>query len=98
MKQVHNRSVRLILIGVMVLGCAVSAQTPQPFPRPNSQKPAQPPPTTTAAPPAPAPSTTAPKAPAPQAPVRAANDGEPTEAVLGAPIYPSAVYLTSYDA
>ena len=25
-------------------------------------------------------------------------DGAPTEAMLGAPIYPSAVYLTSYDA
>ncbi|MFM8533925.1 MAG: hypothetical protein ACKOEC_10145, partial [Acidimicrobiia bacterium] len=26
------------------------------------------------------------------------TDGSPTEAELGAPIYPSAVYLTSYDA
>ena len=71
-----------------------AAQTPQPFPRPGSQtqKPAQPPP-------APAPQTpTAPAPKAPQAPARAANDGAPTEAVLGAPLYPSAVYLTSYDA
>ena len=66
------------------------AQTPQPFPRPNTSKPAQPP-----APPAPttsAPSTQAPRTQAPQAP------GTPTEEILGAPIYPSAVYLTSYDA
>lgn len=68
-----------------------SAQTPQPFPRPNTQKPAQPPPATTA--PAPAP-TQAPKAPqAAQAP----GNG-PSEAELGAPVYPSAVYITSYDA
>jgi hypothetical protein len=30
--------------------------------------------------------------------VQAANDGSPTEAMLGAPIYPSAVFLRSYDA
>jgi hypothetical protein len=78
-----------------------SAQTPQPFPRPNSQKPAQPPPSTAKPvpppPPAPAPQSPAPQAPkAPQAP-QAPNAG-PTEAELGAPIYPSAVFLTSYDA
>jgi hypothetical protein len=72
----------------------LSAQTPQPFPRPSTpstQKPQTPP-----APSAPAPSapTAAPQAPAPQAP----QGGAPTEAVLGAPLYPSAVYLTSYDA
>ncbi|HTH25291.1 MAG TPA: hypothetical protein VL919_09290 [Vicinamibacterales bacterium] len=78
---------------------AAAAQTPQPFPRPNSQKPAQPPPTTTAKPPAPAPQSPAPQAPsAPQAPKAPQETGEPTEAMLGAPIYPSAVYLTSYDA
>lgn len=72
----------LWIVGVVFgLGLAVSAQTPQPFPRPNTpaQKPAQPP-------------------PAPQAPKPAVIDGEPTEAMLGAPLYPSAVYLTSYDA
>ena len=66
------------------------AQTPQPFPRPGGQKPAQPPATTAPAPSAP---TQAPKAPqAPRSP------GVPTEEQLGAPLYPSAVYLTSYDA
>jgi hypothetical protein len=69
------------------------------FPRPNSQKPAQPPPSTAKPVPPPAP---APQAPAPQAPqapkaAQAPNAG-PSEAELGAPIYPSAVYLTSYDA
>ena len=67
------------------------AQTPQPFPRPNTQKPAQPPPTQ------PAPTTTAP-APtqAPKAPQPPGNG--PSEAELGAPLYPSAVYIASYDA
>ncbi|HEX6163504.1 MAG TPA: hypothetical protein VFZ31_09070, partial [Vicinamibacterales bacterium] len=78
------------------------AQTPQPFPRPNTQKPAQPPTTPAkpqAPPPAPAPSTQAPRTQAPQAPgTQAPGAGAPTEEMLGAPIYPSAVYLTSYDA
>src|SRR5687767_11133706 len=74
------------LLAAIVMTASVSAQTPQPFPRPNTpaQKPAQP---------APVP----PTAPAtPSGPARPAS--EPTEAILGAPIYPSAVYLTSYDA
>jgi hypothetical protein len=89
----------------LFVATAAAAQTPQPFPRPNSQKPAQPPPATTPAkPPAPAPGpgTSAPSTPAPQAPKAPqspqAPDAGPTEAELGAPIYPSAVYLTSYDA
>ena len=41
-----------------------------------------------------------PPAPAkpPAAPAALRTDGAPTEAELGAPIYPSAVFLTSYDA
>jgi hypothetical protein len=75
----------------------VSAQTPQPFPRPGTQtqKPAQPAPTPAA------PGPTAPRAEAPRtdAPRTAAaqTDG-PSEEMLGAPVYPSAVFLTSYDA
>jgi hypothetical protein len=70
------------VLALTLLATSSLAQTPQPFPRP-TQKPAQPPPS-------------APQEPsAPQAP---RSDGAPTEAVLGAPIYPSAVYLTSYDA
>jgi hypothetical protein len=81
---------KICAVAMIALSLAVSAlaQTPQPFPRPNTpaQKPAQP-----------APSTSAPVAQvAPVAPARPAN--EPTEDMLGAPIYPSAVYLTSYDA
>ncbi|HEX6217176.1 MAG TPA: hypothetical protein VFZ38_20225 [Vicinamibacterales bacterium] len=68
------------------------AQTPQPFPRPNPTTPQKPP----QPPPAPTPAPEAPKAP--QVPTQSAKDGVPTEAILGAPIYPSAVYLTSYDA
>lgn len=77
---------------------AAWAQTPQPFPRPNNptQKPAQPAPAEKPAQPAPPP-TSPPQTPI--APTRSASSStEPTEAMLGAPIYPSAVYLTSYDA
>ena len=84
------------------MATAAVAQTPQPFPRPNTQKPAQPPPATTPAkPPAPTsptPQVPAPKASAPQAPSPQGTDVVPTEAALGAPIYPSSVFLTSYDA
>jgi len=84
------------------MATAAVAQTPQPFPRPNTQKPAQPPPATTPAkPPAPTsptPQAPAPKASAPQAPSPQGTDVVPTEAALGAPIYPSSVFLTSYDA
>ncbi|HUQ87662.1 MAG TPA: hypothetical protein VM096_08895 [Vicinamibacterales bacterium] len=98
---------RVLCVAMLTVATAnaAAAQTPQPFPRPNSQKPAQPPPTTTAKPPAPAPSPqapSAPQAPAPKAPTapqaRQAPSNEPTEEMLGAPIYPSAVYLASYDA
>jgi len=67
----------------LLLTTAAYAQTPQPFPRPGTTQ--QKP-----APPVPAPPAAA--------PIPARPDGEPNEAVVGAPIYPSAVYLTSYDA
>jgi len=69
-----------------VAATAALAQTPQPFPRP------APPP------PAPAPPTVQ---PAPQAPPAAAtpvDPSAPTEATLGVPIYPTAQFITSYDA
>jgi hypothetical protein len=81
-----------IIVALLAAPIAALAQTPQPFPRPGTpaqQKPPQ-------SPPAPAPATQAP-ASAPQ-PVAAAKGGAPTESELGAPVYPSAVYLTSYDA
>jgi len=83
----------------LFVATAAAAQTPQPFPRPNSQKPAQPPPSPAKPVPPPAPQAPATQAPVPQ-PAKApqAPQAEPTEAELGAPIYPSAVFLTSYDA
>ena len=69
------------------------AQTPQPFPRPATpaapRNPPSPPPPGAAAPSQPAKPVTQAAPPVAEA---------PTEAMLGAPIYPSAVYLTSYDA
>jgi hypothetical protein len=85
-------------MGIVVVAVStLSAQTPQPFPRPGTPAPSQPPRTT--APPAPAPAAPNPGAPtpAPQAP-KAPGSGVPTEATLGVPIFPSATYLTSYDA
>jgi hypothetical protein len=81
---------------MLFVASAAAAQTPQPFPRPNTpqQKPTQPPPA------APAPAAPAPTAPAqkPSAPQATKAPGAPTEAELGAPLYPGAVYLSSYDA
>jgi len=68
------------------------AQTPQPFPRPG----ASPPPVAPA--PTPQPAAPAPAAPAPPAPAAPVDPGAPTEAALGFPIYPSAQFITSYDA
>jgi hypothetical protein len=84
----------------LFFAAAASAQTPQPFPRPG-QKPSQPPPTAPSSPPpapAPAPATQQPPPASTAKPANASNEDVPTEAMLGAPIYPSAVYLTSYDA
>ena len=71
------------VLGVVVPGMA---QVPAPFPRPGQA--AAPRPET---PPVPAPQ------PPPPVPVTPAS-GEPTEITLGAPIYPSAQFLESYDA
>jgi hypothetical protein len=89
------------LIGVV---SPLTAQTPQPFPRP-AGAPSQPPPRTA---PAPAPAATAPQPAAPQAPpaqtptprpaVGAAAEQAPSAATLGFPIYPNAQFLASYDA
>ena len=82
-----NPLARGIVIGMAVVAAStLSAQVPQPFPRPNTPSTQKPP-----TPPAPAPA-------APAAPAAPDARGVPTEATLGAPTYPSAVYLTSYDA
>ena len=91
---------------MLSVASAAAAQTPQPFPRPNTpqQKPTQPPPApppTTSAPQAPAAKPPAPQAPAsqaPKAPEASKGSQAPSEAELGAPVYPGAVYLSSYDA
>ena len=69
------------------------AQTPQPFPR--AGLPAQP------AQQAPPPRATPPATPAPtqpQTPAASPATGVPTAATLGLPVYPSAQFLTSYEA
>lgn len=69
-----------------VMVVALLLQTPQPFPK--------------VTPPPPSPTAQAPARPAAQPPGPAPSDPNavPTEAMLGAPIYPGAEYLTSYDA
>jgi hypothetical protein len=67
------------------LAAAAPAQQPppRPFPQPN-QRPAAPP-------------STQPTKPTPSTPAAPAS-GQPTEATLGVPIYPTAQFITSYDA
>ena len=73
---------------VVALSGLLVAQVPQPFPKPG-QPPATPP-------------VTSPPPTAPQAPARPAGDlqdpAEPSEASLGVPVYPTAQFITSYDA
>jgi len=80
-----NRLARIVVMSMVVTAAStLSAQAPQPFPRPttpSTQKPAAPP-----------------AAGQPASPAQPAQPGAPTEAMLGAPIYPSAVFLTSYEA
>ncbi len=77
----------LRIIAVVAFAASAMAQaTPAPFPRPG-----QPPPPK----PGPAPVVEQPAQPAPAA---AAQGGEPNEATLGTPIYPSAQFIASYDA
>jgi hypothetical protein len=85
-----------LLTAILLAASAVTltAQTPQPFPKPATPAGAKPPV-------APEPGAKPPAAPAPSAPApttAAAAPGAPTEAMVGAPIYPNAIYLTSYDA
>jgi len=80
-----------VALAIVLASGTPIAQTPQPFPQPN-QQPSQPP-AGTAQPPRPAappPSSTS----ASQAP---AGD-VPTDATLGVQIFPSAQFITSYDA
>ena len=88
---------RVLAAILLTFGVATAfAQAPQPFPKPGAKPPAPAPgPTTTPPPASPAPAGPPAKPAAPPAP---AAPGTPSEATVGAPIYPNAVYLTSYDA
>lgn len=77
-----------VLVLVIVGGSPAGAQVPAPFPRPGQPAAPQPQPPAVAVP-----------QPQPVQPGAAATpDGAPTEITLGAPIYPSAQFLESYDA
>jgi hypothetical protein len=86
---VDSRNKSLVtLIAAALIAAAANAQTPQPFPRPET-RPAQP------APPAP---TQAPPPTQQPAPATPADPNAPTEATLGFVIYPGAQFIASYDA
>jgi hypothetical protein len=82
-----SRLLALVIAGSATMG--VVAQTPQPFPQPG------PPPARPAETQAP-PTRPAAAAASPQAP--GGVEAAPTEAVLGFPVYPTAVFLRSHDA
>src|SRR5205085_2141929 len=77
------RALGAIVVITAALAVPAGAQVPAPFPRPG-QPPGSPPPTPAVIPPPAAKS----EAPA----------GQPSEQVLGAPLYPSAQFIASYDA
>ena len=83
--------VALAVIGALAAGwLTLSAQVPQPFPgRQNVPRPAPPPQPAAPAPTAPPPASSAATPPASSA---------PTELELGFPVYPTAQFITSYDA
>ena len=91
------RRTQVIVVAVMslALAAAAAAQTPQPFPRPNAQKPAAPP----AAPPTQPTQTQRPPAVAPPVSTAAPGpNGVPTETTLGVQVYPGAEFLASFEA
>jgi hypothetical protein len=77
------------LVALLIAVTAAAPQKPVPFPRPTEPPPAGPPPAKPSDPPAPAVALPAPDTQAATA---------PTEEMLGAPIYPGSLYITSYDA
>ena len=91
------------LVAAVLVSVSVSAQTPQPFPRPGAPQPPSVP-----RPAAPAPATpgapATPAAPAPAAPAAPAasqlsqDPGAPDAVTVYFPTYPTAQFLTSYDA
>ena len=74
----------------------LSAQTPQPFPRPGD--PPRPQPSAPANPPPKTPDTQGLKVVPPPPAQPNVQPGDPTEQTLGMPIYPGAQFITSFDA
>jgi len=82
------RALSIACVAAMLAGAVPgAAQTPLPFPKPGQQPPATNPKTPPVATPA-----------TPPRPGQPAPAAEPTEASLGVPIYPSARFISSYDA
>ena len=79
----------IVVVGALVVPRAAAAQTPLPFPKPG--QPTKPAPQT---PPA-GESTASPAQPPPTQPP---TSDTPSEATLGMPVYPTATFITSYDA
>lgn len=82
---------------ILTAAAATAQPVPQPFPRTGGSGS---PGSSGATPPAPATPTQPPSTARPEtaAPASAPATGAPTEAMLGVPIFPSAQFLTSYDA
>jgi hypothetical protein len=81
----------VFMVCALLLAAALQQPpVPQPFPRPGQPSRPSPQPTQ------PAPSAPAVPAPAPRTP--GATDQQPTDAMLGVPIYPGAQFIASYDA
>jgi hypothetical protein len=79
---VMRRTALALVACVMVVAAVVAGQTPQPFPRGEAPRPAQP----------------TPQNPPAAAPAGPADPNAPTEVMLGFPIYPNAQFIASYDA
>ena len=90
----HCRAACATILVTAALAAAAHAQTPQPFPKPGD--PGRPQPGAPAPQPAQPITKGAAPLPAPAAPASPAD--QPSEQMLGLPIYPGAQFLTSYDA
>ena len=78
------RSLAAVLLIAFALGSPASAQTPLPFPKPaDPQKPG---------------GSGSIKVEPPQQPGKTVDVPAPTEAILGVPVYPAAIFIAAYDA
>ena len=89
--QIIRHTLAILAITALTTSDVMAQVTPKPFPQPGQQ---QPPPPPTKQPPA-----TTTKQPPPSTPPASRPSADtPNEATLGVPIYPTAQFLTSYDA